>query len=559
MRRAQKTKHALVASAVSMVMCCALLLGTTFAWFTDSVTNEGNSITAGTLGIQLNAGSEDKLFTSDGSFLWEPGRSQKASVELKNIGSLWLKYELRFSNVKVQGSTEHPDADITSVLDVYKVPAKEDGSEVTAEDLNQENYLGTMKDLMADTTEAEGVLAPNGQTGTVQDGTVQDEKVDDTDAFTLVIKMQDTAGNEYQNTSVDFDIVANATQYTYETDGLGNNDYDQDAVFSQVNVDATEDAGANGQALQDALDKAEPDTTVYLSAGTYDAVLHIDKPVVIVGDEAVLTDKVTVNTDGVKLDGIKMEIEMTSAEQSAPIVTKNHDLTLKNCEIVRTTQTAQPYGMLVDAGTGTLVAKNTVFKAPYDPEKAFRDSPSVLQAGEVDLDGCVIATDGYGLFSQHVTTGVIKNTLFTGIDGRPTYCCFNSTLLNGLVFDGCTFDMGKSSIVSAGNFTVKNCTFDFTNTPQDGAGNGINLYAQNGPVVLENNTFKLQAGKVGINLTYADWAKGTYDASKVTITGNVFEGTGATAIKISDVWVNEGTVEDYTSHNTMNGNTVVIN
>ena len=177
----------------------------------------------------------------------------------------------------------------------------------------------------------------------------------------------------------------------------------------------------------------------------------------------------------------------------------------------------------------------------------------------MDLDGCVIATDGYGLFSQHVTTGVIKNTLFTGIDGRPTYCCFNSTLLNGLVFDGCTFDMGKSSIVSAGNFTVKNCTFDFTNTPQDGAGNGINLYAQNGPVVLENNTFKLQAGKVGINLTYADWAKGTYDASKVTITGNVFEGTGATAIKISDVWVNEGTVEDYTSHNTMNGNTVVIN
>ena len=223
MKRTQKTKHALVASVVSMAMCCALLLGTTFAWFTDSVTNTGNKIEAGTLDIQLNDSNESgtALFSSDEAFKWEPGRSQMAPVKLSNVGSLWLKYKMSFTNVSTTG-----DADITNVLDVYKVPAKENGAEATVEDLTQENYLGTVKELMAGTIGQEGILAPNGESGTVAG-----EKIDSTDAFTLVIKMQESAGNEYQNTSVTFDIVANATQYTYETDGFGNKDYDANAGY----------------------------------------------------------------------------------------------------------------------------------------------------------------------------------------------------------------------------------------------------------------------------------------------------------------------------------------
>ena len=220
MKRTQKTKHALVASVVSMAMCCALLLGTTFAWFTDSVTNTGNKIEAGTLDIQFND-TDKTLFTSDADFLWEPGRSQMAPVKLSNVGSLWLKYKMSFTNVRTTG-----DADITNVLDVYKVPAKENGAEATVEDLTQENYLGTVKELMAGTIGQEGILAPNGESGTVEN-----QEIDSTDAFTLVIKMQESAGNEYQNTSVTFDIVANATQYTYETDGFGNKDYDANAGY----------------------------------------------------------------------------------------------------------------------------------------------------------------------------------------------------------------------------------------------------------------------------------------------------------------------------------------
>ena len=39
-----KTKKSLLASGLSLLVCAALLVGTTFAWFTDSVTNKGNSI-----------------------------------------------------------------------------------------------------------------------------------------------------------------------------------------------------------------------------------------------------------------------------------------------------------------------------------------------------------------------------------------------------------------------------------------------------------------------------------------------------------------------------------
>ncbi len=54
------TKHSLWASGLSLLLCAALLLGTTFAWFTDSVTNTGNTITAGTLGIKATVAEVDK-------------------------------------------------------------------------------------------------------------------------------------------------------------------------------------------------------------------------------------------------------------------------------------------------------------------------------------------------------------------------------------------------------------------------------------------------------------------------------------------------------------------
>lgn len=53
MTNGKNTKRALLASALSLALCCAMLLSTTFAWFTDSVTSTGNQIAAGDLKIDL--------------------------------------------------------------------------------------------------------------------------------------------------------------------------------------------------------------------------------------------------------------------------------------------------------------------------------------------------------------------------------------------------------------------------------------------------------------------------------------------------------------------------
>ncbi len=47
------TKRALVASILTLCLCFTALVGTTFAWFTDSVSSGGNKIVSGTLDVQL--------------------------------------------------------------------------------------------------------------------------------------------------------------------------------------------------------------------------------------------------------------------------------------------------------------------------------------------------------------------------------------------------------------------------------------------------------------------------------------------------------------------------
>ena len=53
MTNKKTTKRALMMSVVSLFLCFTMLLGTTYAWFTDSGTSSGNKIMAGTLDIKL--------------------------------------------------------------------------------------------------------------------------------------------------------------------------------------------------------------------------------------------------------------------------------------------------------------------------------------------------------------------------------------------------------------------------------------------------------------------------------------------------------------------------
>ena len=111
MTKSKGTKRALLSSVVALFLCFSMLLGTTFAWFTDTVTSAGNVIQSGTLDVDLVdaagnslAGDVIEFVTADDrdqdEILWEPGCTYNMeNVYVKNNGTLALKYEIVINGI----------------------------------------------------------------------------------------------------------------------------------------------------------------------------------------------------------------------------------------------------------------------------------------------------------------------------------------------------------------------------------------------------------------------------------------------------------------------------
>ena len=99
MNNKKATKRALLTSVMALVMCVVMLVGTTFAWFTDTASTGVNKIQSGNLDVKLmystdmqtwkEATDQTKLF--DDNALWEPGYTQVVYLKVVNAGNLALK------------------------------------------------------------------------------------------------------------------------------------------------------------------------------------------------------------------------------------------------------------------------------------------------------------------------------------------------------------------------------------------------------------------------------------------------------------------------------------
>ncbi len=104
-------KFSLIACAASIVLSAGALIGTSYAWFSDSASNKGNIIQAGTFGIELemydaeqdkyvpaeNAdGSVDGVHLFEGTN-WQGDDYQVAYLSLVNTGSIDLDFRLDFN------------------------------------------------------------------------------------------------------------------------------------------------------------------------------------------------------------------------------------------------------------------------------------------------------------------------------------------------------------------------------------------------------------------------------------------------------------------------------
>lgn len=236
-------KKAFIASLLSVVLCVTMLVGTTYAWFTDSVTSAGNKIIAGTLDIDLyqwdNASTGTEITDSSAPIfgsstsaiaqnvnadtLWEPGKTQIAYLSLKNNGSLYLKYTVKLIVKNVA-------KDLYKAMEYAIVPDAKFGTLASSGWSTIKNTAANSVVLMS---AAIGDLAL-GATKTVNtDAQSVVMGPDSEHFFALAIHMQEEAGNEYQAGEVDFDIQVIATQYTEEEDSF-DNQYDLNATDPDV-------------------------------------------------------------------------------------------------------------------------------------------------------------------------------------------------------------------------------------------------------------------------------------------------------------------------------------
>ena len=206
----KNTKRALVSSALAMLVCVAMLVGTTFAWFTDTASTSVNKIQSGSLDVDIVDANNVHIDTlnfikaeggKDEAILWEPGCTYNLTpFKIVNNGTLALKYK-----VVVSGAVG--DTDLLDVIDFSYTT--EDGTF----DINAEGHLGAGAS---------------------------------TKLITMSGKMQETAGNDYMGKEVTgITITVVATQDTVENDSY-NNTYDANAGYPVVNAAELKESLVNG-------------------------------------------------------------------------------------------------------------------------------------------------------------------------------------------------------------------------------------------------------------------------------------------------------------------------
>ena len=231
------TRRALVMSLLSLLLCCSMLVGTTFAWFTDSVTSGKNKIIAGNLDVELyyqndttsdwtKVGTETNVFKTD--TLWEPGHTEVVKLKVVNEGTLALKYQLGV-NVASEIGSINKDGNPFKLSDYIKFAVIEGDNTYTRE---QAVAAAEAADATA--------LNEAYNSGTLELASKAEKVV------TMVVYMPTTVDNKanYGKDQVIPEILLgltiNATQLTAEKDSFDEN-YDKDAWMDALHASSIEE------------------------------------------------------------------------------------------------------------------------------------------------------------------------------------------------------------------------------------------------------------------------------------------------------------------------------
>ena len=341
MTNRKSTKRALLGSVMAMVLCLAMLVGATFAWFTDTASTGVNKIQAGKLDVALEmkdaAGqwvpAEGKTLdfvkaagAENEAILWEPGCTYTLpELRVVNKGNLALKYKVAITGIN--GSAKLNEAIEWTIGDVA---------------------MGTEQHLAAG----------------------------ESNAFTIKGHMKESAGNDYQNLTIDgIAITVVATQDTVESDSFGK-DYDAGAEYPVV---AVANVNTNGDTV---LKDKEEDHTIQVTvpAGALDEGVQSLKLEVVK----------SATPAGVKVASTEssQSYEVTMKDQSGNVVSTNGTL------------------MTVEMNVGK---NRTALKLYHDGEKMTKDIGTLMDAADHYV---------YDAATGYVTMKVSHFSPFTAVFAR---------------------------------------------------------------------------------------------------------------------------------------------
>ncbi len=474
------TKKALFMSVLSLLVCFSMLVGTTFAWFTDSVTSANNIIKSGNLDVKLEYSTDMNTWTEVTSTTnvfkeganWEPGYTEVVYLRVSNIGSLALKYRL---GVYIASEEEGTNKDNVSfkLSDYIEYGIDE---AVTAKYADRNAALTAVKDETGKLSEYEYNKEGNlvGKNGTTIDE----------DVVAMVVYMPEEVGNVANHNGTDIPVInlgidLFATQDTVESDSFGP-DYDN-AAWVVANADATagtvdelNDALEDGGliALTDdiegdvTLDNIAPNTILNFAGSKFKGTVTVAEGQSITmngkggidgGDAAALT--VGKDTDVTLAGG-----DYTSENTAIIIANKKTEVPM-TLTIEEGTVITAPTIIVLDQMDGyagaNVVINGGEFNSTYTKSDA---RPIKVHGGNVTINGGTFTIDNPKGGNCYFVD--ISSKYNTGNDGTNKYIVGNAEINGGTFVSNVPYTRAVFASMSSthipGTVVINGGTFEFT-------------------------------------------------------------------------------------------------
>lgn len=403
--KTKSKKTALLMSFTSLLICFAMLVGSTFAWFTDTASTGVNKIVAGNLKVGFQYWNGEKYVDAKDASLfseetqWEPGHTEIVYLKVINQGNLALKYRLNTINTYEYQYAKNSKGDQILLSKYLKIGIAEGKNAAEGTYAKREEAIAAVENntVAYDSYTKENTLLP---------ATGDNESAD---YLAFVVYMPTTVGNEANAVDsnnlpwIRFNLALTATQVEHEKDSFGDT-YDEGVPYPIVGAD--EDG--TGEVLYNELQKKNPSILLGADAKryygwsvSYTTTVDLNgHALTTTGSQAVLS----VNAGGNLTITGNGTIDASGGRDSVTAVTVDHGgkLTIENGTFIGKAGNACIY----NAG-GTVVIKDGTFQG--DPQwtlncqdgsgsvitvmggSFYQFDPSNANTGE----GEIVVADGY--------------------------------------------------------------------------------------------------------------------------------------------------------------------